>query len=113
MEPRLTSSVFVSSLVRRVNAEGGSAMILKKGDADAGAIMLLLCERGRNLRVFERQLDFEHGYIWRKTAVENEQDIEFIDKFINSRQRVDPDLWVVELDIAQPERFIAQSADFD
>src|SRR3546814_12874617 len=53
-DARLTTAIRVSALIRRVNSEGGHATVLSKGDATAGAILLILCERGRNQRFFER-----------------------------------------------------------
>jgi hypothetical protein len=46
--------VEVSALVRQVNAQGGFAMVLAKGEPDAGTILLLLCENGQDQRIYER-----------------------------------------------------------
>src|SRR5690606_7059543 len=47
MSARLATSVFVSSLIRLAEREGGTGVVLTKGDATAGAVLILLAERGR------------------------------------------------------------------
>lgn len=106
---RLTSALRVSALIRRVNAEGGHAAVLHKGDPTAGALLLILCERGADFRLFERALDENGAYRWRQIGLNLGQDQQKMAEFLEKRRRVDPDLWVVELDVAQPERFIDES----
>ena len=109
---RVTSAVMVSALVRRVNQEGGSAMILAKGDATAGSILLLLLEKGGNPRFVERGIgpDGEAALLPSGPAV-LEDDNATTDYWQRRRNR-DSDLWVVELDIAQAERFAAETMGF-
>ncbi len=106
---RLATGVRVSALVRRVNAEGGHATIIKKGDPTAGAVILNLCERGANPRLYERVLDERGGYQWRRIGLNLAEDPLKMAEFLERRYRIDPDLWVVELDIVAPERFIDKS----
>ena len=56
MSARLTSQVLVSSLIRRAEVVGGFGAVLAKGDATAGAILLILAERGSRNRLLERLL---------------------------------------------------------
>ncbi|API60070.1 hypothetical protein BSL82_12770 [Tardibacter chloracetimidivorans] len=105
-DARLTTAIRVSALIRRVNSEGGHATVLSKGDATGGAILLILCERGRNQRFFERTLDQNGAYRWGRTGGDPGEDHGAVASFIERRRRIDPDLWVVELDVAHPERFI-------
>ena len=53
-EARLPAHLEVSGLVRQVQAAGGFAMVLNKGERDAGTIMVITCEKGRNFRAWER-----------------------------------------------------------
>ena len=46
MQPRLASSVLVSGLIRTAEAQGGVGAVLAKGDAQAGAVAVILAERG-------------------------------------------------------------------
>jgi hypothetical protein len=105
-EARLTTAIRVSALIRRVNADGGSATVLAKGDPTAGALLLLLCERGANPRLYERALSAKGRYLWQSISLNLLDNPENLAAFIEKRRRIDPDLWVVELDVAEPERFI-------
>lgn len=93
-EPRAATGLLVSALVRRVEAEGGSAMILAKGDATAGAILLALSDRGIEGALLERTLSVQ-GYAWGETGP---ADLAARADYLAGRRRIDPDLWIVELD---------------
>ena len=56
MSERLPAGIEVSALIRRVQAEGGFASVLHKGDADRGTISLLVAERGETRAVLERRM---------------------------------------------------------
>ena len=111
MDARIPAHLEVSGLIRRVQAEGGFAAVLKKGERDAGTILIVLAENGGNGRVFERMPQLDGTRAWTCSAKEDiENKGEFID-YLKRRGDQDPDLWVVELDIADGERFIGKIAD--
>lgn len=107
MIARLASGLLVNALVRRVNAEGGSAMVLARGDADAGAILIVVMERGANPQLFERGMgpNGRMALLPSGPAEALEQDVL---AYWQRRRSRDPDLWVVELDIADAQRFAAE-----
>jgi hypothetical protein len=107
MKPRLASALFVNALVRLAEQEGGFGAVVSKGDATAGAILILLAERGRPVQVLERLLQPDGDYGWKAplAAGQNEADLA---GFLEKRRRFDPDCWVVELDTASAERFAAE-----
>ncbi|MDF7774189.1 DUF1491 family protein [Sphingomonas sp. AOB5] len=112
MTARVTSAVMVSALVRRVNQEGGSAMVLAKGDATAGGILLLTYEKGSNPRFFERGLGPTGEASLIASGPAELADESAVSDYWQRRRNRDSDLWVVELDIAQAERFIAETMGF-
>lgn len=107
--PRLSSDMLVSALIRRVEAEGGHAMVLARGDRGAGAVIVLCAERGRVEKLLERTLDLEGRYIWTRCGPEDMQDFQQYQDYLDRRRRRDPDLWIVELDIAEAERFAVET----
>jgi hypothetical protein len=107
MEPRLATSVLVSGLIRRAEAEGGFGAVLTKGDATAGALLLILLERGQNPRLLERVLKPDGSYGWEVSAGQDPENTAEVPQLVDRRRRFDPDLWVVELDIPSAERFTA------
>ena len=106
---RLTSAMLVSALVRRVNREGGSAMILAKGDQTAGAILLLAYDRGANPRFLERGIGPEGSPALVPSGPARLADEGEVTAYWQRRRSRDSDLWVVELDIASAERFAAET----
>lgn len=106
MSERLPAALEVAGLRRIAEAEGGVGMVLARGEADRGAITLILRERGAFSTIYERRLDVDGVYRW--TAVgptSGAQEAEISD-FCSKRRRFDPDLWLIELDIPQVERFV-------
>jgi hypothetical protein len=105
---RLVSGVVVQALMRRVQAAGGNAAVLAHGDGTAGAILLAIAERGATVRLLTRRLDSAGAYVWDDIALPpagGESDRAGIDQLVDRARRRDPDLWVVELDIADAQRF--------
>jgi hypothetical protein len=106
--PRLTSGMLVSALVRRVNAAGGFATILHKGDAQAGAIIVECADRGARTLLLERATGLDGRDGWRMVDVPLDNEAAYAER-LERRRRGDPDLWIVELDIAEAERFAAET----
>ena len=52
MDARLPAHVEVSGLIRAVESAGGFAMVLQKGERDAGTILVLTTQNGRNTRLW-------------------------------------------------------------
>jgi hypothetical protein len=111
MTPRLTASMLVSVLVRRVHAAGGSAMVLARGDAEAGAVLLDCHERGVRTGFRERVLGLDGSYAWQPVGPAADSVPDDIAAWVDRRRDRDPDLWIVELDIANAERFAAETTD--
>jgi hypothetical protein len=106
---RLDTQTLVSALIRRVGAAGGFATVLHMGDPVGGIILVQLLDRGRFGTLLERMTDLSG----RQTLVacgpkHDSQDTEISD-YISKRKRSDPDLWLVELDVADGERFAAET----
>ena len=109
MSVRLASGLIVNALIRRVNAEGGSAMVLAKGEAEAGAILVLTLERGMNPGFFERGIGPDGEPALLRSGPSTFDDPFAVSDYWQRRRSRDPDLWVVELDIASAERFAAET----
>ena len=106
MAPRLPAHLEVSGLLRQVAAAGGFAAVLHKGEREAGTIVVVCAENGANRRVFERMPSADGDRNWAQSRAEDAENKAFIDDYLNRRQAQDPDLWIIELDIANGERFI-------
>lgn len=106
MTARLTSQILVSSLLRRAESAGGFGAVLAKGDATAGAVMVIVAERGVRMKLLERLLQADGDYSWQDNGRTGLDDGEFA-QLLARRRRTDPDLWLVELDVADAGAFAA------
>ena len=107
MTARLASGVLVSALIRRVFDAGGHAAVLHKGDPKSGSILLILMDKGQLTSVRERLLGAGSSYAWEAIGP---SDADAIDAYLERRRSRDPDLWLLELDIPQAERFVAETS---
>lgn len=105
----LPAELEATGLIRRIQAEGGFATILRKGDADRGALLLFVAHRGVHQACLERVLGLDGGYSWGVCGPGESASSTELRDFLARRARFDPDLWGIELDIADPERFIAET----
>ncbi len=83
--------------------------MVRKGDPERGSLLLLVTSRGRHIACLERLLDLDGGYRWQAVGPTDSASSAEIAGFVERRAQFDEDLWAIELDIAQPEQFIAET----
>lgn len=108
MSDRLPTGLAVNALVRLVDQAGGGAMVLARGDRDSGLVLLLVEARDGAPQLFERG----YGPDGRRTVVQvgpREADPGAILDYWQRRRRSDPDLWVVEVNVADAKRLAAET----
>jgi hypothetical protein len=105
-ESRLPAHLEVTGLIRAVEAEGGFATVIAKGERDAGTLLVVCCGKNRTCAAYERMPQPDGRRAW---TLSREQDVgnpqEFWE-YCDRRKRQDGDLWIVELDVPNGERFI-------
>lgn len=109
MTERLGASVEASGLIRNAEAAGDFGVILHKGDPDRGSLLVVVRSRGRFVACLQRTLGLDGSYVWGEVGPEAGAPDERVSEFLTGQAGFDPDLWLIELDIAQPERFIAET----
>ncbi len=94
-------------MIKLAETHGGFATVISRGERDAGTILLLTMYRGTNATLFERmpQLDGTRPFIETRRQ-DAEKPTEF-DEYLARRRQQDPDIWVVEADVADAEQFVA------
>jgi hypothetical protein len=97
----LPASTLVPALVRQVQGAGGFATVLRKG-SQWGAALILVHRDGATVAAYEKVPTLDGKPSWRRAA----EGSETVDTFLDRQARFDPDLWVVELDIADFQRFV-------
>ena len=82
---------------------------MRRGDAERGSLLLFVSSRGRHVACLERVLNVDGSYAWRPVGPAESASSAEIADFLARRARFDEDCWAIELDIADPERFIAET----
>ena len=103
MTERLPTQVLVSAMLRRVGEAGGFGVVLAKGEAQGGGVLVVALNRDAPARLFERGLGGDAGLI-ESTPTDGDTDA-----YWRRRRQRDPDLWVVELDVPNAQRFAAET----
>jgi len=109
LSDRLPAKLEVAALIRRVQSDGGFATVLKSGDPDRGALVLLVAERGVPQALVERRMGANFDYRWSVAEEERSLPAEKFRELTDQKARFYPDMWLIELDIADAERFIAET----
>lgn len=100
---RLPSDFLVSAMLRRVNDAGGFGVVRARGDATGGAILIVAVD-GPDTVLLERGIGADG-----EAALIESRPSDSADDYWQRRRARDPDLWVIELDIPQAKRFVAES----
>ncbi len=83
-------------------------MVISRGDAIAGAMLLLLADRGKLLRIAERMFRFEGGFGLDFVGPADPDEPGVAGDYVARRRKSDPDLWVVELDHPEAGRIAGE-----
>jgi hypothetical protein len=103
---RLPAHLEVSGLIRAVEAAGGFATVIAKGERDAGTILVVLTEKGGVATAYERMPQADGSRSWSLVRKQDREQPQQFWEYCDRRKSQDHDLWIVELDVASPERFI-------
>lgn len=95
MTPRLTSDLWVSAYLRRLQLVNIPAFITSKGDATAGAIIIKLNTLDGKACAFHRSYDLDGNRVWATLADGEECGVD--DSLIKQRS-FDPDIWIIEVE---------------
>lgn len=110
--PRVAAHMQVDAIRRLCEAQGGFATVLAKGDRIAGDILIIYPESRGNPCILRRSVRWEGPPSWAETesqAFENERELE---DFLSLKRKIDPDIWLIELDVPDRERFTALLHEF-
>ncbi len=109
MGARLPSGLLIKALIRRVHDAGGFAAVLMRGAEDGGAILVQTLENGQFHGFFETMRDFDGNARLVRSGPDDGAGAEARAAYVARRRNADGDLWLVELDIADAERFAAET----
>jgi hypothetical protein len=98
MEPRLKTGLVVQAALRLATQQAIPMVVARRGDADAGAILIKLnrLEQGFTILAQTRTLEGEIAWIRATGAVPVDEHA--ADDYVARQVKRDPDLWVVEIE---------------
>ena len=105
---RLSTDIWLGALIRRAEIGGAYATVVRKGDARAGTVLVKVANRRAFVfSLYAETVRADGARLWmHPVASENEADL---DAYIDRAARIDPDLWVVEIDDVQGRHFLTEA----
>jgi len=93
---RLTADFWVGAYLARLRLAGVPAYVIARGDATAGAVLVKLARLDGTAHAYQRSWDLATGNrAWVVLAEGAEADV---DATVARQRRMDPDLWVIEVE---------------
>ena len=106
----LSSDIWVYALIRRAELAGAFAMIIRKGDARGGAVLVKTVNRKTGeARLWAQATRADGQSVWMQPKPDAaEADL---DAYIERAARIDPDIWTVEIEDADGKRFFTEAVE--
>lgn len=107
-EPRLKTSIWVAALIRRAELSGASAFVARKGEPDAGAVIVKVARLDGTARVWSSSYGREGQRRWvhaTGAALVSDADAE---AYVARARARDSDLWVVEIEDKHGRDFLTE-----
>lgn len=106
----LSTDIWVGALLRRAELGGAFPVVVRKGDPRAGAVLVkVLDRRSGTARLYSEATRGDGERVWMQpVASQQEADL---DAYVERARRVDPDVWVVEIDDAQGRHFLVEAVE--
>ena len=91
---RLKTDIRVAALLKRAQGSGAFAVVLRRGDADAGALWVIV-RQGRDLMLYTEQMVMSGARNWYQDGPFDETEMQLR---TNKAVDRDPDIWIVEIE---------------
>ena len=96
-EPRVKAELWISMALRMGDRDGRPGMVLRKGDPDAGGVLVVL--HGREGMCVLSQVRSALGDVaWMRGTGAGPVDQRAVDAYVARQVKFDPDLWVLEFE---------------
>ncbi len=98
MEARPKSRLLVQAIIRRCGVSAIPAVVVRRGDPDAGAVFLKLNGLKNGCIVYAQARTGEGEAAWVRATGTQPVDETVADAYLERQSRYDSDLWVVEVE---------------
>ena len=106
----LSTDIWVGALIRRAELGGAFAAVARKGDPRAGAVLVKAVNRGDGTaRLYSEATRGDGERVWMQPAASDQEPD--LDAYIARAVRIDPDLWVVEIEDREGRHFLTETVE--
>lgn len=106
----LSTDIWVAALIRRAELAGAFAVVARKGDARAGSVLVKALNRGDGTsRLYSEATRGDGERVWMMPSL-SDQEPE-LDRYIERALKIDPDLWVVEIEDKEGRHFLTEAVE--
>lgn len=98
MEPKVKAGLWVQAALRLGQAAGRYGVVARRGDADAGGVLVLLRDRQGMISVLSQMRAADGAAAWLRATGPAAVDEATAEAYVARQLRTDPDLWVVEFE---------------
>lgn len=98
MEPRLKTGLVVHAALRLATVQAIPIVVARRGDADAGAILIKLNQLEQGFTILAQTRTLEGELAWMRATGASPVDEQTADAYVERQVKRDPDLWVVEIE---------------
>ena len=96
-EQRVKAGLWVQMALRLGNAEGRYGVVVRKGDPDAGGVLVVL-RNDKEVSVLSQMRSGEGELAWMRATGPGPVDDATAEAYIARQVKFDPDLWVIEFE---------------
>ncbi len=106
--PRLKAEIWVKALIRRCEVAGAQAMVVRRGDAAAGIVLVKVNRLDRTASVYSPARAGDGSLVWLPATGDGPVPEPDADAYIARQRKFDPDLWVVEIEDRDGRHFLQE-----
>lgn len=97
-ETRLRSGIWVQAQLRMCDRATIPFVVVRRGDPDAGAILIKLDRGGGDFIVLARGYDKDGGRIWVRATGDAPVSEADADAYLERQTKFDPDIWILVIE---------------
>ena len=109
----LKARFWVDALRWRAESAGASVYIARRGDPDAGVVLLKVSPAQGLAKVFVPSRDMQGERVWTCPLGDEPSQEDLVTEYVARRIDRDPDLWVVEIEDVQGRDFLNEPIERD
>lgn len=97
-EPRVKASIWVSAQIRMCGLLALPAVVRRRGDPDAGSILIRLDRLDGHSVLLSQSRDAEGRQVWMSRNGAAPMPDPDVEQYIERRIKSDPDIWILEIE---------------